>query len=103
MIDGNIVLLRAVSSILELMEDEILRCEGIEDLTVLLEEKISIRNFPREKFMKLLLNEGKLKYTEEQIENMKVDVNKEVIKTIINTNGTKIYIERSFILRRRLP
>ena len=90
MIDGNIVLLRAVSSILELMEDEILRCEGIEDLTVLLEEKISIRNFPREKFMKLLLNEGKLKYTEEQIENMKVDVNKEVIKTIINTKKKEV-------------
>jgi hypothetical protein len=85
MIDGNIVLLRAVSSILELLEDEILRCEGIEDLTVLLEEKISKRNFPREKFMKLLLNEGKLKYTEEQIENIRIDVNKEVIKTIINT------------------
>jgi hypothetical protein len=90
MIDGNIVLLRAVSSILELLEDEILRCEGIEDLTVLLEEKISKRNFPREKFMKLLLNEGKLKYTEEQIENIRVDVNKEVIKTIINTKKKEV-------------
>jgi hypothetical protein len=40
--------------------------------------------------MKLLLNEGKLKYTEEQIENMKVDVNKEVIKTIINTKKKEV-------------
>lgn len=90
MIDGNIVLLRAVSSILELLEDEILRCEGIEDLTVLFEEKISKRNFPRDKFMKLLLNEGKLKYTEEQIENIRVEENNKVIKTIINTKKKEV-------------
>ena len=90
MIDGNIVLLRAASSILELIEDKILACDGIESLTVLLEEKISKFVFPREKLMKLLLNDGKLKYTEEQIENMREEVNKEVINTIINTKKKEV-------------
>jgi hypothetical protein len=40
--------------------------------------------------MKLLLNEGKLKYTEEQIENIRVDEYKNVIKTIINTKKKEV-------------
>lgn len=39
MLDGNIVLLRAVSSILDLMEEQILQADGFEELTKIFEEK----------------------------------------------------------------
>ena len=90
MIDGDIVLLRAVSAILELIEDKILLCEGIENLTVLFEEKISIYNFPRDKLMKLLLNDGILKFTSKEIEIMREERNKEVIHTLIKTKKNEI-------------
>ena len=90
MLDGNIVLLRAVSTILDLMEDQILQAEGFEELTKLFEEKISKYNCPREKFMKSLLNEGKLRYNNNEIENMRVEYNSEVIKTIIKTKKNEV-------------
>jgi hypothetical protein len=90
MLDGNIVLLRAVSSILDLMEDQILQAEGFEELTKLFEEKISKYNCPRDKFMKSLLNEGKLRYNNNEIENMRVEYNSEVIKTIIKTKKNEV-------------
>ena len=84
-LDGNIVLLRAVNSILELMEDDIMRCDNMESLTMLFEDKVCKLIFNREKFMKLLLNEGKLKLEPKAIENMREELNKEVIHTIIKT------------------
>jgi hypothetical protein len=74
MLDGNIVLLRAVSSILDLMEDQILLTDGFEDLTKLFEEKISKSVFQRDKFMKLLLNKGKLRYSNNEIEKMRDEI-----------------------------
>ena len=71
MLDGNIVLLRAVSSILDLMEEQILQADGFEELTKIFEEKISKYNCPRDKFMKLLLNEGKLRYSNAEIQMQK--------------------------------
>jgi hypothetical protein len=68
MLDGNIILLRAVSSILDLLEEQILQADGFEELTKIFEEKISKYNCPRDKFMKLLLNEGKLRYSNSEIE-----------------------------------
>ena len=85
MLDGNIVLLRAVNSILDLMEEQILQTDGFEDLTKLFEEKISKSVFPRDKFMKLILNEGKLKYSNNEIEKMRDEINREAINTIIKT------------------
>lgn len=85
MLDGNIVLLRAVSSILDLMEEQILQADGFEELTKLFEEKISKYNCPRDKFMKLLLNEGKLRYSNAEIEEMREEINREAINTIIKT------------------
>jgi hypothetical protein len=90
MLDGNISLLRAVSSILDLMEDQILQADGFEDLTKLFEEKISKYNFPRDKFMKLLLNEGKLKYSNSEIEKMREEINREAINTIIKTKKNEV-------------
>ena len=90
MLDGNISLLRAVSSILDLMEDQILQADGFEELTKLFEEKISKYNFPRDKFMKLLLNEGKLKYTNNEIEKMREEINREAINTIIKTKKNEV-------------
>ena len=85
MLDGNIVLLRAVSSILDLMEEQILQADGFEELTKIFEEKISKYNCPRDKFMKLLLNEGKLRYSNAEIEEMREEINREAINTIIKT------------------
>ncbi len=85
MLDGNIVLLRAVSSILDLMEEQILQVDGFEELTKIFEEKISKYNCPRDKFMKLLLNEGKLRYSNAEIEEMREEINREAINTIIKT------------------
>ena len=90
MLDGNIVLLRAVSSILDLMEDQILLTDGFEDLTKLFEEKISKSVFQRDKFMKLLLNEGKLKYSNNEIEKMRDEINREAINTIIKTKKNEV-------------
>jgi hypothetical protein len=90
MVDGDVVLLRAVSSILELAEDKILQCEGIESLTEFFEEKMSKYNFPREKFMKLLLNDGLLKISPKKIEKMKEDINKEVINNLIKTKKNEV-------------
>ena len=78
MLDGNIVLLRAVSSILDLMEEQILQADGFEELTKIFEEKISKYNCPRDKFMKLLLNEGKLRYSNAEIEEMREEINREI-------------------------
>ena len=89
-LDGNIVLLRAVSSILDLMEDQILQTDGFEELTKLFEEKISKYIFPRDKFMKLLLNEGKFKYTNAEINNMREEINREAINTIIKTKKNEV-------------
>ena len=90
MLDGNIVLLRAVSSILDLMEEQILLADGFEELTKLFEDKISKYIFPRDKFMKLLLNEGKLKYSNNEIEKMREEINREAINTIIKTKKNEI-------------
>ena len=84
-LDGNIILLRAVSSILDLMEEQILQADGFEELTKIFEEKISKYNCPRDKFMKLLLNEGKLRYSNAEIEEMREEINREAINTIIKT------------------
>ena len=89
-LDGNIILLRAVSSILDIMEEHILQTDGFEELTKLFEEKISVYNFPRDKFMKLILNEGKFKYTNAEIENMREEINKETINTIIKTKKNEV-------------
>ena len=89
MIDGNIVLLRAVSSILELLEGRILQYDGMENLTMLFEEKISTFIFPRDKLMKSLLNE-KLKFTREQIENKREQYTKSVISTLIRTKKNEV-------------
>ena len=85
MLDGNIILLRAVSSILDLLEEQILQADGFEELTKIFEEKISKYNCPRDKFMKLLLNEGKLRYSNAEIEEMREEINREAINTIIKT------------------
>ena len=85
MLDGNIVLLRAVSSILDLMEEQILQADGFEELTKIFEEKISKYNCPRDKFMKLLLNEGKLRYSNAEIEEMREEIKRETVNTIIKT------------------
>lgn len=85
MLDGNIVLLRAVSSILDLMEEQILQADGFEELTKIFEEKISKYNCPRDKFMKLLLHEGKLRYSNAEIEEMRDEIKRETINTIIKT------------------
>jgi len=85
MLDGNIVLLRAVSSILDLMEEQILQADGFEELTKIFEEKISKYNCPRDKFMKLLLNEGKLRYSNAEIEEKREEAKRETINTIIKT------------------
>lgn len=90
MIDGDVVLLRAVCAILELIEDKILLCEGIENLTVLFEDKISIYNFPRDKLIKLLLNDSILKFTPKEIEIMREVSNKEVINTLIKTKKNEV-------------
>lgn len=90
MIDGNIVLLRAVSAILELLEDKILKSEGIENLTVLFEETISKYNFPRDKLMKLLLNENILKISMKDLEKRREIAYKEVIKTLIKTKKNEV-------------
>ena len=90
MLDGNIVLLRAVNSILDLMEEQILQTDGFEDLTKLFEEKISKSVFPRDKFMKLILNEGKLKYSNNEIEKMRDEINREAINTIIKTKKNEV-------------
>ena len=90
MVDGDVVLLRAVSSILELAEDKILQCEGIESLTEFFEEKMSKYNFPREKLMKMLLNDGLLKFSPKQIEKMKEEINKEVINNLIKTKKNEV-------------
>ena len=90
MLDGYIVLLRAVSSILDLMEDQILQSEGFEELTKLFEEKISKYICPRDKFIKLLLNENKLKYNNNEIENMRNEINRETIFTIIKTKKNEV-------------
>ena len=89
-LEGNIILLRAVSSILDLMEEQILQAEGFEELTKLFEEKISKYNCPRDKFMKLLLNENKLKFSDNEIEKKREDSNHEVINTIIKTKKNEI-------------
>ena len=85
MLDGNIILLRAVSSILDLMEEQILQADGFEELTKIFEEKISKYNCPRDKFMKLLLNEGKLRYSNNEIEEMREEIKRETINAIIKT------------------
>ena len=90
MLDGNITLLRAVSSILDLMEEPILQSDGFEDLTKIFEEKISKYIPPRDKFMKLLLNEGKLKYSNNDIEKMREEINREAINTIIKTKKNEV-------------
>jgi hypothetical protein len=89
-LDGNIILLRAVSSILDLMEEQILQADGFEELTKIFEEKISKYNCPRDKFMKLLLNENKLKYSNNEIENMREEINHQEINRIIKTKKNEI-------------
>jgi hypothetical protein len=89
MIDGNVVLFKAVSAILELFEAKILATEGIENLTILFEETISKYNFPRDKLIKLLLNEKSI-FTPELIENEREKHNKEVIKNIIRTKKNEV-------------
>lgn len=91
MFDGDVVLLRAVCSILDLLEDKILLCEGIEGLTCLFEETVSKYNFNREKLIKLLLNDGLLKFQKKDIEEMKKTRMDEVINNLIKTkkNETK--------------
>jgi len=89
MIDGNIVLLRAVSSILEFLENRILQDDGMEYLTTLFEEKISTFVFNRDKLMKSLLNE-KLKFTQEQIEKQREQYSKSVINTLIRTKKNEV-------------
>ena len=90
MIDGNIVLLRAVSAILELLEEKIMKSEGIENLTVLFEETISKYNFPRDKLMKLLLNENILKISMKDLEKRREIAYKKVIKTLIKTKKNEV-------------
>ena len=90
MIDGDVVLLRAVSAILELAEDKILQCEGIENLTEFFEEKISKYNFPRDKLMKLLLNDGLLKFSHKEIQKMKEEINREQINNLIKTKKNEV-------------
>ena len=91
MFDGDVILLRAVCSILDLLEDKILLCEGIEGLTCLFEETVSKYNFNREKLIKLLLNDGLLKFQKKDIEEMKKTRMDEVINNLIKTkkNETK--------------
>ena len=89
MVDGYIVLIRAVSAILELLEEKILKSEGIENLTILFEETISKYNFPRDKLMKLLLNDGILKNSS-KLEDMREKANKEVIHTLIKTKRNEV-------------
>ena len=72
------------------MEDQILFADGFEDLTKLFEEKISKSVFQRDKFMKLLLNEGKLKYSNNEIEKMRDEINREAINTIIKTKKNEV-------------
>ena len=90
MVDGNVVLLRAVSAILELLEDKILKSEGIENLTILFEEIVTKYNFPRDKLMKLLLNDGILKISTKDLEDMREKANNEVINTLIKTKKNEI-------------
>ena len=89
MFDGDVVLLRAVCSILDLLEDKILLCEGIEGLTCLFEETVSKYNFNREKLIKLLLNDGLLKFQKKDIEEMKKTRMDEVINNLIKTKKMK--------------
>ena len=96
MIDGNVVLFKAVSAILELFEQRILATEGIENLTVLFEDTISKFNFPRDKLMKLLLCEKSI-FTPELIENEREKHNKEVIKNIIRTKKNEVRMSQFYI------
>ena len=89
-IDGDIVLLRAVCAMLELYEDKILQCEDIQNLTMLFEEKMSKYNFPRDKFMALLLSDKLINIPHNRIEELKETASRVVIDNLIKTKKNEI-------------
>lgn len=89
-IDGDIVLLRAVCAMLELYEEKILQCEDIQNLTVLFEEKMSKYNFPRDKFMSLLLNDKLIKIQPNKLDEAKEIASKQVIENLIKTKKNEV-------------
>ena len=83
--EGDIVLFRAVSAILEFLENDILHCDGMEQLTNLFEEKVCKLVLNREKFLNVLLEDNKI-LNIEIINNLRDDTYyKQVVSTIIKS------------------
>lgn len=79
--EGDIVLFRAVSAILEFLENDILHCDGMEQLTNLFEEKVCKLVLNRDKFLTLLLEDNKIL----NINNSRDRYYKQVVCTIIKS------------------
>ena len=82
--EGDIVLFRAVSAILEFLENDILHCDGMEQLTNLFEEKVCKLVLNREKFLTVLLEDNKI-LNIEIINNLRDTYYKQVVSTIIKS------------------
>lgn len=83
--EGDIVLFRAVSAILEFLENDISHCDGMEQLTNLFEEKVCKLVLNREKFLTALLEDNKI-LNIEIINNLRDDTYyKQVVSTIIKS------------------
>ena len=83
--EGNVILFRAVSAILEYLENDILRCEGMEQLTILFEEKVCKLVLNREKFLTVLLDDSRPVLNIENINNLRDTYYKQVVSTIIKS------------------
>ena len=82
--EGDIVLFRAVSAILEFLENDILHCDGMEQLTNLFEEKVCKLVLNRDKFLTVLLEDNKI-LNIEIINNLRDTYYKQVVSTIIKS------------------
>ena len=82
--EGDIVLFRAVSAILEFLENDISHCDGMEQLTNLFEEKVCKLVLNREKFLTALLEDNKI-LNIEIINNLRDTYYKQVVSTIIKS------------------